>query len=91
MAREAWELTNHICGACFGRVLSRPMPDLDGVAATTRIYRCAECGIERVGHSSAIICACGFKVNGRTNLGLRCELNTTKTPEFPAEIIARQA
>lgn len=67
------------------------MPDLEGIAPTTRLYRCAECGIEKVGHSSAIICACGFKVKGRTNLGLKCEPNTGKSPEFPAEIIARQA
>jgi hypothetical protein len=55
------------------------------------MYRCAECGVERVGNTAAIICACGFKVNGRKNLGLRCEPNTSKTPEWPAEIVARQA
>lgn len=89
--KELWELTPHCCAACMGRILSRPMPDLEGIAPTTRLYRCAECGIEKVGHSSAIICACGFKVSGRKNLGLKCEPNTGKSPEFPAEIIARQA
>jgi hypothetical protein len=88
---DLYQIEPHVCAACMGRVLSRALQDLDGVAATSRLYRCAECGIEKVGTSSAIICACGFKVKGRTNLGLRCEPNTGKSTEFPAEIIARQA
>ena len=88
---EEWRLEAHCCEVCFGRIASKTMPDLDGVASATRSYRCLECGIERAGHSPAIICACGFKVKGRTNLGLRCETNIEKTRDFPAEIIARQA
>jgi hypothetical protein len=87
---EGWRLEAHCCAGCFGRLVSKSIPDLDGTTPTMRLYRCAECGTERAGHSPAIICACGFKVEGRTNFGLRCEPNPAKTPEFPQEIIARQ-
>jgi hypothetical protein len=88
---DLYRIEPHVCVSCMGRVLSRALPDLGGAPTTTRLYRCAECGIERVGHDSAIMCACGFKVNGRATIGLRCEPNPGKSPEFPAEIIAIQA
>lgn len=88
---DSYRIEPHVCVVCLGRVLSRVAPDLDGAAPTTRLYRCAECGIERVGQETAIICACGFKVSGRATIGLRCEPNPEKSPEFLAEIIARQA
>jgi DNA-directed RNA polymerase subunit RPC12/RpoP len=77
---EGWRLEAHCCAGCRGRLVSKSTPNLDGIDSTTRLYRCAECGIEREGHSPAIICACGFKVKGRTNLGLRCEPNPGKSP-----------
>jgi hypothetical protein len=85
---ESFRIEPHVCADCMGRVLSRDLPDMGGVAATS--YRCADCGVEREGTSPAVICMCGFKVRGRTNLVLRCERNREKTPEFPAEITARQ-
>lgn len=91
MKRDLWNLENHVCQVCFGRILSRPVPTTDGAPNPHRLYRCADCGVEKEGTTPAVICTCGFKVKGRTNLGLRCEPNTGKTPEFPAEIIARQA
>jgi hypothetical protein len=80
----------HVCVSCLGRVLSRALPDLDGVAATSRLYRCADCGVEKEGSTSAVICACGFRVSGRATIGLRCEPNPDKSAEFPAEIVAKQ-
>jgi len=88
---DSYRIEPHVCVSCMGRVLSRALPDLDGGAPTTRLYRCAECGIERVGQAPTIICACGFKVSGRATIGLRCEPDPGKSSEFPAEIIARQA
>jgi hypothetical protein len=87
---DLYRIEPHVCVSCMGRVLSRALADLDSVAPTTRLYRCAECGIERVGQAAAIMCACGFKVSGRATIGLRCELNSGKSSEFPAEIIAVQ-
>jgi hypothetical protein len=85
---ESFRIEPHVCVHCMGRVLSRALPDLDDVAAISRLFRCADCGVEKEGQTPSVICTCGFKVHRRTNLGLRCESNTGKTPEFPAEIIA---
>jgi hypothetical protein len=90
---DLYRIEPHVCVSCMGRVLSRALPDPDGAAPAppSRLYRCAECGIERVGQAPEIICACGFKVSGRATIGLRCEPNPGKSSEFPAEIIAVQA
>ncbi len=88
---ELFRIEPHVCVSCMGRVLSTALPKPDGGTSTIRLYRCAECGIERVGQGPAIICACGFKVSGRPTIGLRCEPNREKSSEFPAEIIAIQA
>jgi hypothetical protein len=55
-----------------------------------RIYRCADCGVEREGHDARAICACGIKLRGTVDAGIRCRLNDAKTPEVPTEIIAEQ-
>lgn len=91
MKRDLWNLENHVCCVCFGRIVSRPMPTTDGSPNPHRLYRCTGCGVEKEGGSPSVICACGFKVSGRKNLGLKCEANPAKTPEFPAEFIARQS
>jgi hypothetical protein len=55
-----------------------------------RVFRCADCGLEKEGHNSHVLCACGVTLNAR-NAGIRCELNERPTPEFPFEICAKQA
>jgi hypothetical protein len=91
--KDLYRIEPHVCVSCMGRILSRALPDLGGggPSSTMRLYRCAECGIEKAGQRASIICACGFKVSGRANIGLRCEPNREKSSEFPAEIIAIQA
>lgn len=77
-----WKLTDHCCRVCFGRVLVRETFDM------RKVYRCANCGVEREGRDSRVICSCGLRLlMGQTGL-LRCERNTSKTPEFPSEIVA---
>lgn len=95
-----WEITAHICIICMGRVLRRHFPEDDATQADLSapgrsmargwLYRCADCGVEMAGHAPSVICSCGFRVKGRS-LGMRCEPNANKSPEFPSEIIARQA
>jgi DNA-directed RNA polymerase subunit RPC12/RpoP len=90
--RLIWSITAHVCVNCMGRILERPLLAGEGIApGRERVYRCADCGLERDGFSPAVLCTCGLKLKGRHNLGLRCEANLERTPEFPAEIIARQA
>ena len=80
-----WAITDHICRACFSRVLVRETFD------RRRIYRCAGCGIEKEGRSEAAICSCGIKLKTGVDAGIRCELNTNRSPEWPAEVTAAQA
>jgi DNA-directed RNA polymerase subunit RPC12/RpoP len=75
----------------MGRILERPLLAVPGLpAGRERVYRCADCGLERDGTTPAVLCTCGLKVRGR-HIGMRCEENLERTPEFSAEIIARQA
>lgn len=80
-----WRLEPHCCRVCFGRILSRTHS-----VAGMRIFRCADCGLEKEGHISHVLCACGATLNAR-NAGIRCELNERPIPEFPFEICAKQS
>ena len=86
-----WSITEHVCLGCMGRILERPLLAAAGLpAGRERVYRCADCGLEADGFTPAVLCTCGLKVKGR-HIGMRCEANLERTPEFSAEIIARQA
>ncbi len=83
----SWEITDHACRVCLGRVLMRRT--FDG----KRVYRCACCGIEREGHSAASVCCCGIKLrqgHGQMDSGIRCVPNPERTPENMAQIVAVQ-
>jgi len=79
-----YKITEHCCRVCFGRVLMRETFD------HRRLYRCANCGVEREGRGETAICCCGIKLKGGRDAGIRCEVNAERTPEFPSEIIATQ-
>lgn len=79
---DVWRIEPHVCRACFGRILSRAEGD-------ARLYRCADCGTEKTGHASSVLCSCGIRLNART-AGVRCEPNVQQSPEFPFEICAVQ-
>jgi hypothetical protein len=89
MARAAdhiWALTEHVCGACLGRVLEAAPKD------GPRIFRCASCGAKgegRKGLSHPPICACGSK-EGKRDAGIRCVPNDRPRPELPFEYLARE-
>jgi hypothetical protein len=80
-----WQMTDHCCRACFGRVLYRETFD------HRHVYRCAQCGVEREGKGTVSICCCGIKLKGGKDAGVRCTVNGERSPEFPSEIIAEQA
>lgn len=79
---EGWVITPHICRVCFGRVLMREAFD------RRKTYRCSNCGAEADGASEAVVCCCGIKLKTGADLGVRCEVNKNRSPEFPAEITA---
>lgn len=79
-----WRMTDHICRACFGRVLMR-----EGFDGQT-VYRCSNCGVERDGVDERVICCCGLKLRTTVDAGIRCRVNENRSPEFPSEIVAVQ-
>lgn len=86
-----FELTDHVCRSCFGRVLKHT--DLSGERF---IFTCSNCGATAPGRSESAVCACGLRIKpdkhgrGGKDAGIRCERNENPTPEFPSEIVAAQ-
>jgi hypothetical protein len=76
----AWNITNHVCAACLGRVLSSD----DGMTC-----RCSNCGLEKTRIKD--LCCCGMRLKSNRDAGIRCVTNPNRTPEMPAEIIATEA
>lgn len=79
-----WMITGHCCRICFGRVLFRKT--FEG----RKLYRCANCGVEREGTDERAICSCGIKLKTRIDAGIRCLPNEQRSPECPSEIVAAQ-
>lgn len=76
-----WDLTDHVCRVCLGRVLRRKGP------AGGWVHRCADCGLEVTGRVEAL-CACGARLKTGKNAGLRCRKNPDgPTPESPSEVV----
>jgi len=79
-AEAGWELTDHCCRVCLGRIVRRSTPE-------GWRHRCADCGGVKLGRVETL-CACGTKLHGGRNAGLRCRKNPDgPTPENPAEIV----
>jgi hypothetical protein len=77
-----WQLANHACRFCFGRVLQR--------VAGGRVVevRCAECGKSADG-LPRMLCCCGAEC-GDLGYVLECVRNRNVTNEVPHEILVRE-
>lgn len=73
----SWDLTDHVCRQCLGRLLFNPV---------TNSHRCSNCGSES-DRNHENLCCCGAKALSGADLGLRCVRNPEPTPGFPAEIM----
>lgn len=80
MEQMKWSITDHVCKACFGRLLV--CRDEHGKLHV----RCADCGLQADGSHKAL-CACGQKLNTGGDAGLRCRPNPNQGPDAPQEII----
>jgi hypothetical protein len=69
-----WKLTDHVCRACFGRVL-----------ASETGARCADCGL--AGRQVDQVCACGVRLHSKALAGLRCLPNPSISIDCPSEIV----
>ncbi|HET8550915.1 MAG TPA: hypothetical protein VFM97_00375 [Gammaproteobacteria bacterium] len=77
---RGWELTNHVCAHCFGRVLRAR-----GKYGET--CRCADCGREATG-AVASICACGATLQNGSHAGMHCEKNRPHQRGEDPEVVA---
>lgn len=82
--KDGWRIEDHVCRVCFSRILSVTNPE------GGRTYRCAGCGVEANGSSPSVVCACGLKFKNGRNVGVRCVINESPSPEAPAQVVARQ-
>ena len=80
---EQWEITDHVCKCCFGRVITRAGDDGSNIA------RCADCGFEAISDHTTV-CACGALPAG-SKVRLRCIRHDSPTPEVPFEIVVIEA
>lgn len=79
-----WSLTDHCCRICWGRVLVRTTFE------SKKIFKCSNCDHEVISEHVHDLCACGAKMRTNKDLGLRCVVNTERSPELPNAIIATQ-
>lgn len=83
--KELWSISDHVCRACFSRVLVRETFD------RRKIFRCSNCEIEAEGRSESAICCCGIKLKTGVDAGIRCHRQESPSPEFPSRVVASQA
>jgi hypothetical protein len=77
-----WQLSNHACRHCFGRVLQRV------VRGEVSEVRCAECG-KRADGAPRMLCVCGMEC-GALGYALECFRNPRVTDEVPHEVLVRE-
>lgn len=80
--KELWEVADHSCRHCLGRVLIRTKHDGSATA------RCAECG-KRAEGDHELLCWCGAEVNGHGHI-FECFRNPNLTAASPQEILVRE-
>lgn len=81
-AAPGWQVSNHACRHCFGRVLQR---SAGGVVIDAR---CSECGASVTGPVEEL-CACGVECD-EIGFVLKCVRNTNVTKENPHEVLIRE-
>lgn len=77
-----WELVDHACKICSGRILRRV--NADG----TEVHRCCECGESKPG-GHEVLCWCGAEVRGH-GFVFECFKNKDVSLNAPQEILVRE-
>ena len=81
MSAETWEIIDHACRHCMGRLVQRENDSGD------TITRCCECGASEVGEHDAL-CWCGVEV--REEKAFECFRNLNQSMSAPQEILVRE-
>lgn len=86
--KPLFELIDHCCRLCGGRLLQR-----SGEGGPVQV-RCAECAAlaecaphERLPY--AALCFCGVRLASGADAGLRCRRAEKRSPERPQEVVVR--
>lgn len=74
----SWELTDHACRICHGRVLARREGD-------RLIHRCAQCGAQVEGDHD-LLCVCGVESGGR-RIAECFRMHTPGLPEVGVRVL----
>ena len=71
MSEITWEITDHICRKCGGRIL-RSVSGAGVTPGGNSIHRCADCGASTTRMGPGDVCWCDFKMRGQTYPAYRC-------------------
>ncbi|MDO3558283.1 hypothetical protein [Ralstonia pseudosolanacearum] len=74
---HAWRVADHLCAACFARVLVRR-----SMSDERWVFRCSNCGTECIGEDVTVMCACGLPA-------IECRPNENISAEWPGQIVAQ--
>lgn len=77
-----WEIADHSCKVCMGRLLRRTMAD------GTETHRCCECGASTPGGHEKL-CWCGVEVRGHGAV-FECYRNPERSEAAPQEVLVRE-
>jgi hypothetical protein len=58
------------------------------MAQRTGVYRCSCCGLTASGENEAVISCCGLTLEGTKDMGVRCQVNESRSSESNTEIVA---
>jgi len=64
--KQTWELEDHLCKACGGRIL-RCVTGAGMTPGGNPVFKCADCGRATSGMSPDVLCWCGFSHRGNHN------------------------
>lgn len=64
--KRTWELEDHLCKACGGRIL-RCVTGAGITPGGNPVFKCADCGRATSGMNPGMLCWCGFSHRGNHN------------------------
>jgi hypothetical protein len=77
-----WQIIDHACRHCMGRIVAGPGPD------GGEMVRCTECGAEEHGAHDAL-CYCGVELPG-VGRAFECFRNPKQSLSVPQQVLVRE-
>lgn len=67
MKKRTWEIEDHLCRDCGGRIL-RCVTGNGMTPGGNPIYKCADCGKATASMGASALCWCGFSMRGNLHI-----------------------